>query len=86
MTWSPTINDRKILAALDDIGGFTTACVARRCSAFAGTRPALRSAWIRSHLREMQRAGLVTTLDDEKPVCWKLTAAGMAERKKYDRL
>lgn len=71
---------KHILSVLSTDGGFTTGDVARRagdadnppsCLAVsAGHSPRMRSAAVRAWLLELENAGMVRRLDDQKPVCW----------------
>lgn len=60
----------KILAVLDTDGGFTTGDVAKRVTPIFGHNKRTHSHAIRSWLCDLQKRGLVKTLDDQKPVCW----------------
>ncbi len=72
----------RVLCCLGSAGGFVTRQVVNRSGAHPSfsDRPHIRSAWVRSTLLELQKLGLVTTLDDQKPVAWRLTKAGASER------
>lgn len=61
---------QKILAALDTDGGFTTGDVAKRVSPLFGHNTRTHSAAVRSWLLQLEQAGLVRRLDDQKPVSW----------------
>lgn len=73
----PDQKEREILALLDTDGGFTTADVARRTTTRFGHNGRTHSAFVRSILLRLEAAGLVTRLDDQKPVCWLATDEGM---------
>lgn len=63
----------KLLAALTEDGGFTTRDAARR----AGIQPGpIASAWVRQDLLYMEKVGLVSRLDDQKPTAWVRTPLG----------
>lgn len=79
---NPSTQDRAILACLSETGGFLTARVAtlmRERGIGLGTHsPRIQSAHIRQDLLRLKRAGLVTEMDGDKPVCWIRTKAGTA--------
>ena len=64
--------DALILALLDGPGGYTTGDIAARCTPQFGHNKRTHSAFIRQQLLELQRAGKVRPMDDQKPVCWVL--------------
>lgn len=70
-----TKSDLKILAVLSEHGGFTTGEVSRAAFPDESNRR-IRSGAVRSWLDIMFREGLVTHLDDQKPVCWIRTPKG----------
>lgn len=62
--------DARILAILGTDGGYTTGDVAARCP--HGPAPSKRD-WtmvVRKRLLALRQQGLVSELDDQKPVCW----------------
>lgn len=61
---------QKILDALDTQASFLTGDVAKRVSPQFGHSSRTHSGAIRSWLLELEQAGLVKRLDDQKPVCW----------------
>lgn len=63
----------QILFLLAEDGGFTTHQVAVNVDNGSGSR---HSAQIRQALLSMERDGLVTKMDDQKPVCWLRTKKG----------
>lgn len=71
-------NQRKILSVLSPECGVTTEWVRKRTGITFGLNAHQTSGAIRSWLMEMKRSGLVDFLDDQKPVCWKITDAGRA--------
>ncbi|MGA3983458.1 hypothetical protein ACI2TD_18040 [Ralstonia nicotianae] len=62
--------DKKVLAVLDTIGGYTTAEVMKRVTPVFADNRRMHSAAVRSWLVQLERKGLVRRLDDLKPVCW----------------
>lgn len=62
--------DKKILDALDTVGGFTTGGVARRVTPKFGNNNRQHSGAIRSWLVNLEKNGLVKRMDNQKPVCW----------------
>lgn len=60
----------KILAVLDENGGFTTGQVSRKVSLRVGCNQRQHSAAVRSWLLQLQADGLVREMDDQKPTCW----------------
>lgn len=64
--------DTQILNALSGPGGRTTGDVAARCTPQFGHSRQTHTAYIRLRLLELQRAGRVKPLDEQKPVCWVL--------------
>lgn len=70
--------DRRILAALSESGGSLTGQISPDCRIFRMLNRRMESAWVRNHLLDLERGGLVRRLDDQKPVCWTRTLAGTA--------
>lgn len=67
-----------VLAELPHGAGYLTHDVASRTEMFGHNRR-IHSGATRSWLLELERDGLVTGIDDEKPTCWCLTDAGRAD-------
>lgn len=61
---------RKVLAALDEDGRSTTAEVAKNVLPRFGHNARTHSGAVRAWLRQLEGAGLVKRLPEEKPVCW----------------
>jgi hypothetical protein len=72
-----TAYELEILRALNGAGGLLTRRVASKASTL-NTNPRRHSAAVRVLLLKLMKQGLVEYLDDQKPVCWKLTSAGAA--------
>jgi hypothetical protein len=70
-------HEREILEVLAEDGGFITKHVASHVS-FFGHNARTHSGAVRSWLVGLKKRGLVDLLDDQKPDCWKRTAAGTA--------
>ena len=83
MELSPT--DKEILAALDERSGLLTRRVAANIT-YCNHNNRMRSAAVRAHLDALKRRGLVEYLDNEKPVCWKLTPVGAAALAESQRI
>lgn len=76
-----------LLKTLSKEAGLTTGWVSKMASIrYCDDSPRRRSAAIRAWLVELQKQGLVTTLDDEKPICWKLTAEGKTQLAEWERI
>ena len=74
-----TSHTRAILDVLDEVGGFTTGQVSLRAKISYGVNNRRsRSLAIRTWLIGLMKDGYVELLDDQKPDCWKRTAAGTA--------
>lgn len=63
---------RKVLTVLDSDGGFTTGDIAKQVKPQFGHNARTHSGAVRSWLLQLETAGLVARLDDQKPVCWRL--------------
>lgn len=70
--------DKKILAVLDTDGGFATGDVAKKVMPQFGRSVHAHSGAVRRWLIVLEGKGLVRKLDNDKPVCWVKTAAGVA--------
>lgn len=83
MTGPETTDEEiRILDALHEDGGFTTGEVAKRTSISFGHSTRTSSSYVRLLLLRLQKRGLVSTLDDQKPICWTRTSSGTVELKK----
>lgn len=83
MTGPETTDEEiRILDALHEDGGFTTGEVAKRTSILFGHSTRTSSSYVRLLLLRLQKRGLVSTLDDQKSICWTRTASGTVELKK----
>jgi hypothetical protein len=81
-----TLYDHQILAAIGaGSGGYTTNAVRVRSGVYSSLNQRMRAQWIRGRLLSLKDRGLVTFLDDQKPVCWKLTEKGMEALLMWDR-
>lgn len=69
----------EILNALDRVCGFIVRDVATHVT-YSSFNNRARSAAVRYWLRDLQQRGLVETIDDRRPPCWRLTEAGIAAR------
>lgn len=69
----------EILNALDRVCGFIVRDVATHVT-YSSFNNRARSAAVRYWLRDLQQRGLVETIDDQRPPCWRLTEAGIAAR------
>lgn len=67
-----TIHEIKVLKVLDGLGGYTTGEIARRVDFRFGHNARTHSARVRQILLGLQKTGLVTPIDDQKPVVWSL--------------
>lgn len=65
--------EKKILSLLDDVGGYTTGIVADIVGPRFGHSKRAHSAFIRGKLLDLEKRGVVTRMDEGKPVCWMLT-------------
>jgi hypothetical protein len=65
-----TAYHQKVLAQLDTRGGSTTSQVAGLVEPMFGHSRRTHSGAVRAWLLELEAAGLVRKLDDQKPVCW----------------
>ncbi len=66
--------ENQILLVLDEVGGFDTSHIANKVGGSSNRRK--NSQLIRQLLLKLEEAGLVSKMDDEKPVCWLRTFAG----------
>ncbi|AZW31529.1 hypothetical protein [Bordetella bronchiseptica] len=66
--------EKKVLAALDRPGAMLTRDVAAKVRPMFGHSTYTHSGAVRSWLLSLEKQGLVTRLDDKKPVCWQLAA------------
>lgn len=62
--------DREILGVLDGIGGYPTGRIAGMVVPIFGHNRRTHSAFIRQRLIQLEAAGKVRKMDDQKPVCW----------------
>lgn len=62
--------DRRILTALDEIGGTLTGEINKKINGVCDGRT------LRPKLLDLEKQGLIRRLDDDKPVCWCRTLAG----------
>ena len=69
-------NDLRLLAGLDEDCGYTTRDAAENAGLPVGRRATIQWSLAFVHMRKV---GLVTTLDNMKPVVWVRTPAGTAE-------
>lgn len=73
-----------LLAVLDETAGFTTGQISRHGKfGYCSDNNRQRSGAVRAWLIGLRRQGLVDFLDDQKPVCWKLTPAGTTALERY---
>jgi phage head maturation protease len=82
MSHQLTEYDKKILAALDTRGAFTTSQVAAKVAPMFGHNKRTHSGAVRSWLLRLEAAGLVKRLDNQKPVCWLLAKLTHSQEKK----
>jgi|HubBroStandDraft_6_1064221.scaffolds.fasta_scaffold768001_2 hypothetical protein len=81
-----THEDYRILEAIGaGSGGYTTSSVRVRSGAYSHPNQRIRAQWIRERLIRLKEQGLVDFLDDQKPVCWKLTEKGVEALLMWDR-
>lgn len=76
----------KILATLDEQGGFLTRRVAEKIEPMFGHNNRTHSGAVRSWLLDLKNKGLVAYLDNQKPVCWRRTPAGTAALQEAERI
>lgn len=74
-----------ILAALDERGGFTTGKIAKTFESPFKRSVREHSSDVRSWLLDMRERGLVSPLDNEKPICWVRTSLGSATLRRLQR-
>lgn len=77
--------DVEILEILAEDGGFMTRDVAKGVT-FFGSNTRQHSGAVRAWLMRLKEFGLVDTLDDQKPVCWKRTPEGTRALEEHERI
>ena len=67
-----TMRQAEILAVLGWGGGFVTGHIAALVPSVStrGLSRHVQSAWVRRELLQMEKAGLIKRLDNQKPVAW----------------
>lgn len=77
--------EENILVALDERGGFTTGKVAKTFESPFKRSVREHSSDVRSWLLDMRERGLVSPMDDQRPICWVRTSLGSATLRRLQR-